>query len=65
MFAFVEMLVFVIMTLSGFFYIWKRVRWIGPSRTAPNGSCNDFEMLPDNLREHPVAAAVDALTPAR
>jgi NADH-quinone oxidoreductase subunit C len=36
------------------------VRWIGPSRTAPGGSCNDFEMLPDNLREHPVAAAVDA-----
>ena len=36
------------------------MRWIGPSRTAPNGSCNDFEMLPDNLREHPVAAAVDA-----
>jgi len=24
MFAFVEMLVFVIMTLSGFFYIWKK-----------------------------------------
>ena len=36
------------------------MRWIGPSRTAPNGSCDDFEMLPDNLREHPVAAAVDA-----
>ena len=31
MFAFVEMLVFVIMTLSGFFYIWKKgaLDWSG------------------------------------
>jgi len=35
MFAFVEMLVFVIMTLSGFFYIWKKgaLDWAEPDRT--------------------------------
>src|SRR5664280_151497 len=35
MFAFVEMLVFVIMTLSGFFYIWKKgaLDWAGPDRS--------------------------------
>jgi NADH-quinone oxidoreductase subunit A len=34
MFAFVEMLVFVIMTLSGFFYIWKKgaLDWAEPNR---------------------------------
>jgi NADH-quinone oxidoreductase subunit A len=35
MFAFVEMLVFVIMTLSGFFYIWKKgaLDWAEPDRS--------------------------------
>ena len=35
MFAFVEMLVFVIMTLSGFFYIWKKgaLNWAEPDRS--------------------------------
>ena len=35
MFAFVEMLVFVIMTLSGFFYIWKKgvLYWAEPDRS--------------------------------
>jgi NADH-quinone oxidoreductase subunit A len=35
MFAFVEMLVFVIMTLSGFFYIWKKgaLDWAEPARS--------------------------------
>ena len=35
MFAFVEMLVFVIMTLSGFFYIWKKgaLDWAEPNRS--------------------------------
>ena len=35
MFAFVEMLVFVIMTLSGFFYIWKKgaLNWAVPDRS--------------------------------
>src|SRR5271157_4502395 len=35
MFAFVEMLVFVIMTLSGFFYIWKKgaLDWAQPDRS--------------------------------
>jgi len=39
MFAFVEMLVFVIMTLSGFFYIWKKgaLDWAEPG-PLPNGS---------------------------
>ena len=34
MFAFVEMLVFVIMTLSGLFYIWKKgaLDWAEPNR---------------------------------
>jgi NADH-quinone oxidoreductase subunit A len=34
MFAFVEMLVFVIMTLAGFFYIWKKgaLDWAEPNR---------------------------------
>ena len=37
MFAFVEMLVFVIMTLSGFFYIWKKgaLDWAEPDRSRP------------------------------
>ena len=35
MFAFVEMLVFVILTLSGFFYIWKKgaLDWAEPDRS--------------------------------
>ena len=35
MFAFVEMLVFVIMTLAGFFYIWKKgaLDWAEPDRS--------------------------------
>ncbi|MGA9625738.1 MAG: NADH-quinone oxidoreductase subunit A [Bryobacteraceae bacterium] len=35
MFAFVEMLVFVIMTLSGFFYIWRKgaLDWAEPDRS--------------------------------
>ena len=35
MFAFVEMLVFVILTLSGFFYIWKKgaLDWAEPNRS--------------------------------
>ena len=35
MFAFVEMLVFVIMTLSGFFYIWKKgaLDWAEPDHS--------------------------------
>src|ERR1022692_4526524 len=35
MFAFVEMLIFVIMTLSGFFYIWKKgaLDWAEPDRS--------------------------------
>ncbi len=35
MFAFVEMLVFVIMTLAGFFYIWKKgaLDWADPDRS--------------------------------
>jgi NADH-quinone oxidoreductase subunit A len=38
MFAFVEMLVFVIMTLSGFFYIWKKgaLDWAEPNRSRRN-----------------------------
>src|ERR1039457_1258813 len=37
MFAFVEMLIFVIMTLSGFFYIWKKgaLDWAEPDRSRP------------------------------
>src|ERR1017187_5408971 len=37
MFAFVEMLVFVVMTLSGFFYIWKKgaLDWAEPDRSRP------------------------------
>ena len=37
MFAFVEMLVFVILILSGFFYIWKKgaLDWAEPDRSKP------------------------------
>ena len=37
MFAFVEMLVFVILILAGFFFIWKKgvLDWSG-DRTAPD-----------------------------
>src|SRR5450755_2531545 len=36
MFAFVEMLIFVILILSGFFYIWKKgaLDWSGADRTS-------------------------------
>ena len=52
MFAFVEMLVFVVLILSGFFYIWKKgaLDWSGAGRLRRESS-NTFEMLPDNLRE--------------
>src|SRR3954462_5603268 len=37
MFAFVEMLIFVVFILSGFFYIWKKgaLDWSGPDVSAP------------------------------
>src|SRR5450755_2350285 len=36
MFAFVEMLIFVVLILSGFFYIWKKgaLDWSGADRTS-------------------------------
>jgi NADH-quinone oxidoreductase subunit A len=40
MFAFVEMLVFVILILAGFFYIWKKgaLDWSGADRTGSKSS---------------------------
>ena len=37
MFAFVEMLVFVVLIVSGFFYVWKKgaLDWSGAGRTRP------------------------------
>jgi len=35
MFGFIEMLVFVVLILSGFFYVWKKgaLEWSHPDRT--------------------------------
>ena len=51
MFGFVEMLIFVILILSGFFYIWKKgaLDWSGPDLPGGNSS-TQLEMLPENLR---------------
>jgi len=37
----------------------RRGLWSGPTRTAQAESSNGFEMIPDNLRDHAAALAVD------
>ena len=64
MFAFFEMLMFVVLILAGFFYIWKKgaLDWAEP--TSPRGpaeSSNACEMLPEQFaRTCPWPSAVDA-----
>jgi hypothetical protein len=61
MFAFFEMLIFVVLILSGFLlHLEERVRWTGPTpnRDVPYGESReskvlgDQEMLPDALKDH-------------
>ena len=59
MFGFIEMVIFVILILSGFFYIWKKgaLDWAASgSRGVPYES-RPSPMLPEQLKEHAVAAA--------
>ena len=61
MFGFIEMLIFVVLILSGFFYIWKKgaLDWSGADRLRAE-VVTHRQMLPENLKEHAVAAAVEA-----
>ena len=61
MFAFLEMLVFVVLILAGFFFIWKKgvLDWAHPEKDAVGV---DLQMpSPETLRDNPLAAAFDDL----
>src|SRR5437660_8705060 len=57
MFGFIEMAIFVVLILSGFFYIWKKGALDWAAEPGPRG---EKGMLPENLKEYAVATAVEA-----
>ena len=61
MFAFVEMLVFVVLILSGFFYIWKKgaLDWSGADLSSRK-QLNTLACYPKLCESTPIAAAVEA-----
>ena len=55
MFGFVEMLIFIVLVLSGFFYIWKKgaLDWSGTDQLQPASRDNDTECYPTTCESTP------------